>query len=211
MRYALRMAVAGEDWTEIRRFDDPLQASMVKDFLEDHGVRVSVRGNAGATAVLNRFATVVDIRLDVPASEVEAAREALLAMDVGEASEQPFRGLRPPAPPGDDAAVYVAPRRAMTAMMLGFVVPIGSAHFYARHGAAGGILLAGIIGAGFGVVLGLPQLGLAWGLIALADIVGGYWAVKRFNAGRVPTEAAQRAVALLVVGASFVLAVTVAR
>lgn len=197
-----------EGWVEIRRFDDPLQAEMVKDFLRDHGLRVSTRGNAGTTAVLNRFATVVDIRLDVPASQVDAAREALAAMDVGEATEQPFRGLQPA---GRDDEDYVPPRRASTAMMLGFVMPIGAGHFYARHGAAGGIFLAGIIGAGLGVVLGLPQLGLAWGILALIDIVGARWAVRRANAGRVPPESAQRLGALAAVAFAFAAALAVAR
>lgn len=201
-------ATEDEPWVEIRRFDDPLQAEMVKDFLRDHGVRVSTRGNAGTTAVLNRFATVVDIRIDVPESEVDAAREALSAMDVGSASEQPFRGLSPVDREAED---YAPPRRVATAMMLGFIVPIGAGHFYARHDAAGAILLSAIIGAGLGVMLGLPQLGLAWAILALVDIFGSRWAVHRYNAREVPPEGTQRLAALVAVALAFAAAFALTR
>lgn len=197
-----------EQWIELRRFDDPLEAQMVGDFLREHGIRVSVRGDAGATAVLNRFSTVVDIRLDVPRAEVDAAREALAALEVGDAVEQPFRGLAPAD--GSEGARYVAPRRAATAMMLGFLVPIGAAHFYARHGAAGGILLAGVIGAGLGMMLGRPELGVAWGVLVLADLAGARAAVRRCNEGRVPSERTQRLSALAVVVLAFCAAFALA-
>ena len=80
-----------DDWVEIRRFDDPLRADLVKNFLREHGVHVATRGDPGVTAVLNRFATVIDIRLDVPRGELATAEEALVAMEA-EGVDQPFRG-----------------------------------------------------------------------------------------------------------------------
>jgi hypothetical protein len=199
--------VGDDEWIEIRRFDDPLEAEMVRNFLGDHGIRVSVRGNAGATAVLNRFSTVVDIRLDVPRDQVDEAREALDAMEIGDAVDQPFRGLAPAE--SSDATRYVQPRRAATAMMLGLVVPIGAAQFYAHHGAAGGILLAGVIGAGLGISLGRPELAVAWAILVLADLAAAPGAVRRCNEGRIPSDRTQRLAALAVVvvafGAAFAL------
>jgi hypothetical protein len=132
---------AAEDWVEIRRFDDAIPAEMTRDFLRDHGLAVRMRGNVGGTALLNRFNTVMDIRLDVGRHDLESAREALQAMEAGDAVEQPFRGRSPKTK--EEEAAYVPPRKTAAAMILGFLLPIGSGHFYARHGAAGSILLAG--------------------------------------------------------------------
>jgi hypothetical protein len=204
------MAPSDEPWIEIRRFDDPLEAELVRDFLRDHGVRVSVRGNAGTTAVLNRFSTVIDIRLDVPRAELDVAREALAAMNVGDAGESPFRGLVPATK--TDAERYVAPKRPRVAMMLGLLVPIGAAHFHARHGAAGGVICAGVVGALLGILLfGRVELAIAWGILVVADVLGAPAAVRRFNAGRVPPEGIQRLYALGTLVLAFGVALAVGR
>lgn len=193
-----------DEWLEIKRFDDPLRADMERDFLRDHGIETRMRGNSGTTSVLNRFSTIVDIRMDVPRETFELAKETLEALDAGEATEQPFRGRVPASP---ESEKYVAPRKPAAAMMLGFIVPIGAGHFYARHGAAGAILLSGVLGSFFGFMFkGDPRLGIAWGIIVAADILGSYAAVKRYNAGRVPPENRQRIGALAVVGLAFLAA-----
>lgn len=196
---------AGQDaWIEIKRFDDPLRSEMVRDFLRDHGIQTRMRGNAGSTSVLNRFDTILDIRLDVPAALLEQAKEALVALEAGDSAEQPFRGRVPASP---DSEAYVPPRKPAAAMMLGFIVPIGAGHFYARHGAAGAILMAGVIAAFLGVMFaGHVELGVAWGIILVADVVGSYFAVKRHNAGTIPSEGKQRIVALGVVVLAFAAA-----
>ncbi|MEO8800156.1 MAG: hypothetical protein ABI551_19840 [Polyangiaceae bacterium] len=56
-------------------------------------MRVSTRGNSGVTGVLNRFDTVLDIRLVVPKSELDAAREAIEALNAPERQISPFRGF----------------------------------------------------------------------------------------------------------------------
>ncbi len=194
-----------DEWIEIKRFDDPLHSEMVRDFLRDHGVQTRMRGNAGSTSVLNRFNTILDIRLDVPVALLEQAKEALVALEAGHSTEQPFRG-RMPADPEVDR--YVPPRKPMAAMMLGIVVPIGGAgHFYARHGAAGAILMAGVIAAFLGVMFaGHIELGVAWGILLVADVIGAYFAAKRHNAGTIPSEGKQRIVALGVVVVAFAAA-----
>ena len=200
----MELASEEDEWVEIKRFDDPLRAEMVRDFLRDHGVQTRMRGNAGSTSVLNRFNTILDIRLDVPMAAMEVAKETLLALDAGDATEQPFRGSMP-APP--ESETYIAPRKTAAAMMLGFIVPIGAGHFYARHGAGASILMAGVIAAFLGITFaGHYELGLAWGIIAVVDIVGSYFAVKRHNAGRIPPEGTQRLAALGVVIVAFAAA-----
>src|SRR5262245_42720850 len=144
------MSERADGWVEVARFDDPMRADMTRDFLRDHDIPVRMRGNAGSTAVFNRFNTIVDIRLDVHERDLESAREALRALEIGPASEQPFRGQHPAAS-GDGAEAYIPPRKTMTALMLGVLMPIGAAHFYARHGAGGTILFAGVIGAVLGI------------------------------------------------------------
>ncbi|HEX7664017.1 MAG TPA: DUF2007 domain-containing protein [Polyangiaceae bacterium] len=82
-----------EEWVELRRYNDPIEADMAKDFLETSGVRVLTRGNSGVTGVLNRFDTVLDIRLVVPKSELDEAREALEALNAPPRQSSPFRGF----------------------------------------------------------------------------------------------------------------------
>lgn len=195
-----------DEWVEIRRFVDATQAEMTRDFLRDHDIAARLRGNTAATSVLNRFDTVIDTRLDVRKEDLDAARDALIALEMGDAVvEEPFRGARPRD--REEEGEYIAPKKTAAAMMLGFLVPIGAAHFYARHGAAGGILIAGIVGSFLGAFLGQrPELFLAWAVIVALDIALAPFAVRRYNAGRVPSEGRQRAGAALVVAAAFAVA-----
>lgn len=197
----------GDDWVEIRRYVDPLQAHMVKDFLRGHGVRVSTRGDPGPSAVLNRFATIIDIRLDVPRGELATAEEALDAME-SEGSAHPFRGGGAAAP--ESIGPTAPPRRtAIFAAFLACLFPLGAGHFYARHNAAGTILGAGIVGGALGGLLGQPTLFRAAALLVAADALGSIVAVKRHNEQRIPSEASQRRVALVAVAIAFAAALLV--
>src|SRR6185503_10590281 len=69
------------EWVVVRRYDDGLNAQIALDFLRDHGVPVALRGNSGATAVLNRFDTVLDVRLVVRPKHLADALEALSALE----------------------------------------------------------------------------------------------------------------------------------
>jgi hypothetical protein len=204
------MADGDEEWVEIRRFVDATNAEMTRDFLRDHDIDARIRGNSGATGVLNRFTTVIDTRLDVRRGDLDAAREALHALEAGAANEDPFRGRRPVEP--DDELPYAPPKKASAAMFLALLIPIGAGHFYARHGAAGTILLAGIAGGFVGGLLGggvVPMLACA--LIVGADIVLCPFAVRRNNQGRIPSDGRQRAFALAVVAAAFAAAYVLGR
>jgi hypothetical protein len=181
------------NWVEVRRASNTHEAQMVRDFLLEHGVRSAVNGNA---AGMQLAYVATDIRVVVSPRDVETAREVLAAM-VAETNEHPFRGAPPPLK--DDEEPHVPKRSVFAAGMLGFLIPIGSAHFYARHGAAGTLLCAGIIGSFLGVLLGHRELALSLAMVIGADILGAYWAVKRFNEQRVPPESVQRQWAMGVV------------
>lgn len=190
-----------ENWVEVRRASTPVEAQMVRDFLADHGVKSAVNGDSGGTRLPWQH-TMMDIRIVVAPGDLENAREVLAAM-VATDTDHPFRG---PAPMDREEEPYVAKRSAVAAAMLGFMIPIGAGHFYARHGAAGTILCAGMIGSFLGVMLGRYGLAIAWALLVVVDIVGSRWAVKRFNEQRVPPDSEQRKWAMGAVAVAFLAA-----
>src|SRR5262249_22193540 len=137
-------------WVIIRRFDDPVEAEITQQFLRDHDVPVSVLGNSGATSILNRFTTVLDIRLTVPESRIDAAREELSEL-VAPLPDHPSRGKSPAQGGGE---VLVKRKSAAAAFILACLVPIGGGHFYAQHTAAAAVLAAGIVGGYIGAIVG---------------------------------------------------------
>jgi hypothetical protein len=180
-----------DDWVEVRRFDDAIGATMIRDFLVDHDVRCAIRGNPQATR-MTWSQTTDNLRVVVPAGDLDKAKEALEAMSAGDT--HPFRGA---APRDEDdegpESKFVKPRSAIGAAMLAVFVPIGAGHFYARHGAAGTMLCVGMLGsAGAAIVLGHAELFRAWGILVIVDIIGSYFAVRRFNQHRIPPENVQR-------------------
>lgn len=185
------------DWVEVRRATTPVEADMVRDFLRDHGVPSAINGDSGGTRLVWQQ-TMMDIRIVVAPKDLENAREVLAAM-TADTAEHPFRGAPPVA--RDDDEPLVEKRSMIAAPMLGVLVPIGAGHFYARHGAAGTILCAGIAGSFLGIWLGHLELAVTWGMLVAVDVVGSVFAVRRFNAQRVPAESVQRswAIAALVI------------
>lgn len=180
------------NWIEIRRASTPVEADMVRDFLREHGVRSAVNGDSGGTRLPWQH-TMMDIRIVVAPKDVDDAREVLAAM-VADTAEHPFRGA-PPVPKEDDEP-YVAKRSVVAGAILALMVPIGSGHFYARHGAAGTILCAGIVGSFLGILFGHRELAVTWALLVAVDVVGSFFAVRRFNMERVPPEGLQRQLAV---------------
>ena len=185
------------DWVEVRRATTPVEADMVRNFLRDHGVPSAVNGDAGGTRLVWQQ-TMMDIRIVVAPKDLENAREVLTAM-TADTAEHPFRGAPPMA--REDEEPYQQTRSMIAAPMLAVLVPIGAGHFYARHGAAGTILCAGVAGSVLGIWLGHLELAVTWGMLVAVDVVGSVLAVRRFNAQRVPPESVQRswAIAALVV------------
>ena len=197
------------DWVEVRRASTPVEADMVRDFLRDHGVRSAINGDSGGTRLPWQH-TIMDIRIVVAPKDIDEAREVLEAM-VSDANEHPFRGAPPTVRDDKDDAPFEKSRSVMAAMMLAWLVPIGSGHFYARHGAAGTLLCVGIVGAFLGVLLGHPETAVAAGILVGIDVIGAYWAVKRHNQGRIPPEGVQRQWAIGAVIAAYAVAMVVSR
>jgi len=188
------------DWVEIVRVHDRFEADVTAGFLRDHGVPVQTAGG-GSTAL--PMMGLTDLRILVPRADLERAGQVLEAMKRGAAEAHPFRDA-PPEP----YEAPVAKRKAAFAVMLALLVPIGGGHFYARHGAAGTILAAGIIGGVIGARFGVPALVYASALIVVIDAVTSPFAVRRTNKGAPSSEGSQRGWALAAVAAAYVLALT---
>lgn len=119
-----------ESWVEISRFDGPAFAEMARAFLVEHGIQVMLRGPSSTTHSLMRFAGDAEVRLLVPAAEVEEAREALSAL-VPATHELPFRGPAPRARDVEPVARDVAgprPRNVLAVLVASSVLPIAAAH-----------------------------------------------------------------------------------
>ena len=189
------------DWIEVRRVTDSIGADMIRDFLHEHDVRVAIRGNPQATRMTWSQTSDV-LRIVVAPGDLQKAKDALAAMTTE--SSHPFRGAAPIEDDSERADRFVKPRSAIGAAVLAVIVPIGGGHFYARHGAAGTVLAAGIVGAALGLVLaGRAELARTWALLVAVDMIGAFWAVRRFNAKRIPSEGTQRRWALVAVVLAF--------
>jgi hypothetical protein len=178
----------------LRRYDNALEAEMALDFLREHGVRARLQGS-GTSAMLDRFTTVVDLRLVVPLDQRTAGQRALdaMAMDEDEVAAS-AEGREDPSPEG---APYRDPRADLRAedrtprdlryrrgVIVGLVFP-GGAHLYARQETLGWILFAAIVMSWVaGAVTSLRGLGLTGFLLVAFDLFHGAMAVGRHNEGR---------------------------
>ena len=193
-----------DEWIEVRRYNDPLEADMARDFLEKSGVKVLVRGNSGVTGVLNRFDTILDIRLTVPAADLVVAREALEAMQAPVQNESPFRGIGHEKEirsesQGEDAEAPIPRKKSpFLAMGFGLMLPIGAGHMYAGHQAAGKILALFIIGMSLAAVYrGSPGIWVGVFALVAIDVLFSPFAVNRFNRDEVSSDKKQIAAAAL--------------
>jgi hypothetical protein len=183
----------GDEWVLALQSHDAVEHEMALRFLADHEIEVQASGGASRA-----FPSIglTDLRILVAKRDAARAKDILRAMARGKASDQPFRdGVS-----GEPYEKPVERRKWPFAMVLAIVVPVGGGHFYARHGAAGVIFAMGIVGSVVGgIAFGIPELGHAAILMILLDAVASPMAVRRFNAGKVPTEGAQRLGALCAV------------
>jgi hypothetical protein len=184
-----------EDEVELRRFDSAFDAELALEFVREHGVRARLKGS-GTTHILDRFTTVVDLRLMVPAGEREAGMAALAAMELDDASadEAAQRRLDDEARGG---AAYRerrantqddAPSRKDFRYRSGAVVGVawfGGAHLNARQSVLGWFLFAVmwtlLIAA---VSTGKPWLIVTFTMLWMYDIAHGILAVDLHNAGK---------------------------
>jgi hypothetical protein len=183
---------------ELRRYDDNLEADIALNFLRDHGIAVKLHGNSGQTSVLNRFSTIVDIRLMVPAKSLRRARKTLEAMTdadverVPEAEEEEDPTSGHPYRDRKKTIEKVRPRYRRAALVLAIVLPIGSGHFYARHETTGIVLACSIALLGIGAIAERAAwLFLACVVLVLCDAIGSLRAVREHNAESTPARAEQ--------------------
>jgi hypothetical protein len=176
------------EWVVVRHYDDGLAAQIALDFLREHGVPVAVRGNSGATAILNRFDTVLDVRLVVRERHVPLALEALSALESPGTPIETNDELLPmsghPYRDTHEAEVEVRSRYRRAAFALALMLPIGSGHFYAGEDVAGSVLAAAIAAcAACAVALHDDRFIVAAMFVVACDALTALSAVDRHNAG----------------------------
>lgn len=194
------MTERDEDEVELRRFDNVMEAEMALDFVREHGVRARLRGS-GTNHILDRFTTVVDLRLVVPASERADGIAALDAMTSDEDSADEAAQKRLDDEQSDGVA-YRA-RRAMNEddgpvrkdvrYRRGAVVSVvwfGAAHLNARQSVLGAFLFVVMwVLLFFAVSTRTPWMIVAFVMLWIYDIAHGAIAVDGYNAGkRVPAK-----------------------
>ncbi len=196
----------GSEWVLLRRYDDGLAAQIALDFLRDHGIPVGLRGNSGATAVLNRFDTVLDVRLVVREEHLAHALEALSALESPGAPIESREELAPVSGhPYRDASEGEEPPRERyrrAAFALALMLPIGSGHFYAGENVAGGVFALAIAAcamAAVGMRSDAPAIAAIF--VVACDAITSRYAVGRHNAGTPLSGASQalRAIACVAV------------
>ncbi len=201
------MSADDEKWIELRRYNDPVEADMARDFLKMHDLRVSIRGNSGATGVLNRFDTILDIRLVVPESELDRAREALEAMQSPPPTtpSSAYRGLGPEVRKVPDEERIPDKKSPFASIGFGLIFPIGAGHSYADHREAGKIFGLATVGSALvAMITGATWLWVTAFVLVLTDALASPFAVTRFNLGKVSPVAKQRTWALVAVVLAFV-------
>jgi hypothetical protein len=203
-----------DDWVVLRRYDDGMNAQIAVDFLRDHGVPVALRGNSGVTSVLNRFDTVLDVRLIVRERDLPRARETLLALEspgepiespeeMGPSSGHPYRDTRP-------AGAEPMPRYRRAAFALALMLPIGAGHFYAGEAAAGAVFAVGIAAASVAAFLAhSAQPAVAAVFMVGLDALTALGAVARHNAGQPASRGGQLLRAGVCIGLAAVLSFVV--
>lgn len=186
----------------MRCYDDGLAARIALDFLRDHGVPVALRGNSGATAVLNRFDTVLDVRLVVRARHLRRALEALTALEspgtpiemrdeLAPLSGHPYRDTH-------GRETEVAPRYRRAAFALALMLPIGAGHFYAGENVAGSVFASAVAAFSAAALASRDdRFVLAAMFVVACDALTALAAVDRHNAGE---PAAPRSQALRAAG-----------
>ncbi len=187
-------------WVVVRRYDDGLTAQIALDFLRDHGVPVALRGNSGATAVLNRFDTVLDVRLVVQTEHLARALETLTALESPgtpiESREELCVGGHPYR--DNETQPDRMPRYKRAAFALALMLPIGSGHFYAGETIVGSVFAGAITAlAAAGLVMRSERPLVAAMFVVACDAVTSLSAVDRHNTNALAGRRAQalRAVA----------------
>lgn len=208
MRYDWGMA--DDVWVQLRAFNEPSAARMALDFLQHHGIAVSVRGDS-PEGVRNLYSPF-DIRIMVRPDALEEARSVLEAMDGEASAATPFRGPLASSESSetladDEPASTLRRKNGAFAFVLAFLVPIGGGHFYAQHTLVGWVFALAMGACFIGIVAtGSGLAAMAWLSLLAADALLAPWAARRWNGRRVPGRAGQAALGLGAVALSLVAA-----
>ncbi|MGE0788211.1 MAG: DUF2007 domain-containing protein [Sandaracinaceae bacterium] len=179
----------------LRHVNDPIEARMLVDLLEQEGIPASAPGNEHNQMVGGLLGGALNVPLQVPAADAERAKAILSALveydeidpddarlpeGVDSHEGAPYRGHR-----GLDPSM--PPRRVLVAVAVAFLLPcmltaFGAGHFYAREYRRGFALLA----AGwFSLVLAFTLAPWAWTLVVLVMVLDAYGSatlISRANA-----------------------------
>jgi hypothetical protein len=165
---------------------DNAQASLLRAYLEQHGVHVYVQGE-NHRSMLGMVGAYIALRLMVPSTQVELARQLLDEYEDFEPEEAPdFRG--PFRDSGDededDELVPKVDAELIRKIRLAAVLfPVGGGHL--RAGAPlRALVLAALVGLGLlKAATGTPLALLAWPAVVALDLLTAP-AVARARAGR---------------------------
>lgn len=169
----------GRDLVFLAEAGDNVEASILRAFLEDHGVFVYLQGE-NHRALLGQVGAYIPLRLLVPAEQLEEARELVERFRDDVALEEPpeFRGafrdggLHADEEEDADEAWKGGParrREIRAARLVALSVPFGGGHF-ATGAWAGGLFLATVFAVAVaGAITRAPVFLVLAALVPLVD------------------------------------------
>lgn len=163
---------------------DNAEASILRAYLEDHGLFCYVQGE-NHRGLLGMVGAYISLRLMVPSDQLETARELLERYHEAEEEEPgpefrgPFRDGGPEEDEEDDSLDEARLRqRIRKARLVALVLPCGFGHFAAGAPIRGLILMAICLGGFWNLFYGRPTLLLLWPLAVVMDWAGIPGAVR---------------------------------
>lgn len=162
------------------------EASVLRSYLEHHGIHVFVKGE-NHRSLLGMVGTYIDLGVMVPKSQLEDAQELYAAYQEGHDDVDPpeMRGVHRDQFPDDEdeededewKTEAEQTRARQRSLLAAFIVPLGGAH-YSIGAYASGLLLTGI--SVYAIVQGLsnPAFLGVWGLAVAMDLIGSRYILQ---------------------------------
>lgn len=190
--------MSDEEWVELLRTGDPLQAEMVRELLEGEGIVVATPG-LEHRAMLGVIGSHVDIVLQIRGRDLARAREAVEALEAA-----PLDGLalddHDDARPERLAVDYRSSARGSSTLggKRRRVVPIaamfipGGGHVYVAEWRSAAIIALTELASLGALVFGVPYAAVLLPVALVADIAGATWHCERLARGESPPGFARR-------------------
>jgi hypothetical protein len=193
----------GVQFVTVYKCDDPLHGETLAQLLRDGGVNARLLGTRNA-ALIGVAPHILSLRIEVPASDEERARELIDA----------FENAHPATP--RDPAMRDDPETSKRSPVLAggsaFILPGGS-HFYSHRPWTALMLALGIVVAFVAMAAGHDQestcAALAFAGLIGCDLIGGQRAVRAWNRGERVAAGRQLLTGITLVVATAVVAVAV--